>query len=94
MAKERKNTKGLDPNRILTEIMGAPLRDYETQQQLNELSNLIYQAQAAPNGNLETIEAKLNELTVELGRQDEMIMRFNHELFLLRRKKAKMHEVH
>jgi hypothetical protein len=58
------------------------------------LSELIHQAQVAPNGNIETIETKLNELTLELGRQDEMIMRFNHELFLLRRKKAKAHEVH
>ncbi len=36
--------------------MGAPLRDYETQQELNLLSELIYQAQAAPNGNIETSE--------------------------------------
>ncbi|MEY4904888.1 MAG: hypothetical protein RLZZ292_2703 [Bacteroidota bacterium] len=93
MAKERKNTKGLDPNRILTEIMGAPLRDYKTQQRIDNLSALIKAANAAPNGNIQTIEEDLQTLTIDFGRQDYNVMLFNNELMLLKRKKSKIQMV-
>ncbi len=88
MAKEGKHSKGLDPNRILSEIMGAPLRDYQTQNRINTLTELIKEANKHPNGTIPTIESDLEELTKDLGRQDAAIMRFNHELLLLKRKKA------
>ncbi len=95
MAKAHQNTKGLEPNRILSEIMGTPLRDYETQARIDALNELIREAQPAPNGTLETIETDLEELTKDLGRQDGAIMRFNHEVMLLKRKKAALgHEIH
>jgi predicted ATP-dependent endonuclease of OLD family len=93
MAKEHKNTKGLDPNRILTEIMGAPLRDYETQQRIDHISVLIQSAMTAPNGNIETIEREVDELSIDLGRQDYNIMLFRNELMLLKRKKSQMASV-
>ena len=90
MGKEGRHSKGLDPNRILSEIMGAPLRDYQTQARINALTELIKEANKHPNGTIATVESDLEELTSDLGRQDAAIMRFNHELLLLKRKKANL----
>jgi hypothetical protein len=73
--------------------MGAPLRDYETQGRIDALNQLIREAQPAPNGTLEIIETTLAELTQDLGRQDGAIMRFNHEVLLLKRKKEQLASV-
>jgi hypothetical protein len=47
----------------------------------------------APNGNIETIEREVDELSIDLGRQDYNIMLFRNELMLLKRKKSQMASV-
>jgi len=79
-----RKTKGLDPNRILKEIMGTPLRDFDTQERIKELENLI---------NIENIDkAKtqelISQLTKDLGLKDSYIMRLNHRIFKLKRRKV------
>ncbi len=87
MADEHKHTHGVEPNRILSEIMGTPLRDYETQQKINRLTEAIKQTEIDPSvSNLTNVEKMITVLTDELGKQDAAIMRFNNELRLLKRK--------
>ena len=87
MADEHKHTHGVEPNRILSEIMGTPLRDYETQQKINRLTEAIKQTELDPSvSNLTNVEKMIAALADELGKQDAAIMRFNNELRLLKRK--------
>ncbi len=87
MADEHKHTHGVEPNRILSEIMGTPLRDYETQQKINRLTEAIKQTEMDPSvSNLSNVEKMITTLEDELGKQDAAIMRFNNELRLLKRK--------
>ncbi|MCK9637518.1 MAG: AAA family ATPase [Methylobacter tundripaludum] len=85
MEKEKKYTKGVEPNRILQEIMGVELRDEETQQRIDEIVTILRKNPEERN-NLE-FEEKLQNLIRDLGVQDPSIMRINHQLFLLNRKK-------
>ncbi|MEY4935902.1 MAG: hypothetical protein RIS64_2261 [Bacteroidota bacterium] len=80
---EAKHTKGLEPNRILKEIMGAPLRDFETQEKMNRLNNLLKTDYNSPLAN-----QLLAELTDDLGKSDPFIMRVQQETLMLRRKKT------
>lgn len=83
-AEAGKHSQGLEPDRILKEIMQVKtLRDYETQRDIDELSRLL---------TLEDFESKrAEELTVKLtdrlGREDPFIIRLEHQLLMLRRKK-------
>ena len=85
MEKEQRYTKGVEPNRILQEIMGVELRDEETQQRIDEIVTILRQHPEERNS-LEFKE-KLQNLIRDLGVQDPSIMRINHQLFLLNRKK-------
>jgi hypothetical protein len=78
---EEKHTKGLEPNRIIKEIMGAPLRDFEIQEKMQQLNNLL-----KTNYNDSNTTKILNELTQNLGKEDPFIMRVQHEIFMLKRK--------
>lgn len=85
MEKANKYTKGVEPNRILREIMGVQLRDEETQQRIDEIAIIIRQ-------NPEKIEnpdfeEKFENLIRDLGPQDPSIMGIRNQIFLLKRKK-------
>lgn len=84
-----KHTKGLEPNRILKEIMGTPLRDVDTQEKMTALNNLL----KTDYGNPKTL-VLLAELTEDLGKEDPFIMRVQQEILMLKRKKQATHEIH
>ena len=87
MADEHKHSYGVDPNRILSEIMGTPLRDYKTQQYINALTETIKRVEADPSvSDLSELEKQIDLLAEDLGKQDAAIMRFKNELRLLKRK--------
>lgn len=85
MEKEQKFTKGVEPNRILQEIMGVELRDEETQERIDEIVTILRLNPEERNS--VTFEEKLQNLIRDLGVQDPSIMRINHQIFLLNRKK-------
>ena len=76
------HTKGLEPNRILKEIMDTPLRDVETQEKMKTLNQLLKTDYSNP-----TIPILLAELTEDLGKEDTFIMRIQQEILMLKRKK-------
>jgi predicted ATP-binding protein involved in virulence len=86
VGKQGKHSKGLEPNRILREIMQVDmLRDFETQIDIEKLSNLL---------NINDFERKETEeladkLKAQLGEQDPFIIRLDHQLLILKRQKAK-----
>ncbi len=87
MAAEHKHSYGVDPNRILSEIMGAPIRDFQVQQRINALSDMIKQAEFNPSVvDLSNVEKEVDALAEDFGKQDATIMRFRNELRLLKRK--------
>lgn len=83
-AEAGKHSQGLEPDRILKEIMQVKtLRDYETQRDIDELTRLL---------TLETFESEraielAENLSGQLGREDSFIILLEHELLMLRRKK-------
>lgn len=83
IAKIGKHSKGLEPNRIIDEIMGTPLRDFQTQKEIDYISDNLTEM----FNNKEFIEKIIN-LTKQLGTQDPFIIRLNHQLLLLNRKKV------
>ncbi|MCB1158645.1 MAG: ATP-binding protein, partial [Leptospiraceae bacterium] len=85
MEKARKQTRGLEPNRILQEIMGTPLRDVETQEQIDLLMEKI------EKGDLESDETRelVETLKQNLGLKDPFIMRLEHRLRMLNFKKER-----
>jgi predicted ATP-binding protein involved in virulence len=86
MGKEGKHSKGLEPNRILTEIMEVEnLREFETQQSINRLSQLLNIQQF----DSEEAQVLLEKLQVQLGQQDSFIIRANHQMLMLNRQKEK-----
>ena len=87
MADEHKHSFGVDPNRILSEIMGTPIRDYEMQLKINALSDKIKKAEFDPSvSDLSEVEKEVDALAEDFGKQDATIMRFRNELRLLKRK--------
>ena len=84
MQKAGKHTKGVEPNRILTQIMGAPLRDYETQQKINYVARNLDK-----DFEKKEMKDKISELFDTLGMGDPFIIRVNHQLLMLNRKKSK-----
>jgi predicted ATP-binding protein involved in virulence len=80
--KAGKYSKGVEPNRILREIMQVEeLRDFETKEDIKRLTDLL------TIEGFETPEALdlIEKLTTNLGRQDPFIMRLDHRLLMLRR---------
>lgn len=83
-AKAGKHSQGLEPDRILKEIMQVEtLRDYETQRDIDELSGLLTIESFESDRALELAD----NLTNRLGREDSFIILLEHELLMLRRKK-------
>lgn len=84
MAKEGKHSQGVEPNRILREIMQVEsLRDYTTQQNIDKLSKML----TLEHFDSPEAEALIEKLTSQLGRQDAFIIRLDHQLLVLNRKK-------
>jgi predicted ATP-binding protein involved in virulence len=80
--KAGKYSKGVEPNRILKEIMQVEeLRDFETKEDIKRLTDLLT-IEA-----FETSEAQdlIEKLTNNLGRQDSFIIRLEHRLLMLNR---------
>ena len=91
MGKEGKHSKGLEPNRILTEIMEVEtLREFETQQSINRLAQLLNIQQFES----EEAQALLEKLQAQLGKQDSFIIRANHQMLMLNRQKEKQNALH
>lgn len=87
MEKVGKHTKGLEPNRILREVMELDmLRDYEVQYKIDELSKHL------TINEFEKIETQelINTLTDTLGKEDPFIIRMEHQLLMLNRQKMKL----
>lgn len=82
--KAGKHTKGVEPNRILNEIMQTPLRDYETQKKIDYVARNL-KKELATNKMQELIK----ELTDNLGHADPFIIRLKNQILLLNRKKSK-----
>jgi len=87
-AKASKHTKGLEPNRIIKEIMEAPLRDIDTQKRIDALSERL---RTDPEDcDKPEMQALINDLIEDLGKQDPFIMRLNHQLMMIRRKQNQL----
>jgi predicted ATP-binding protein involved in virulence len=84
MAKEGKHSQGVEPNRILREIMQVEsLRDYETQQNIEKITKML----TLEHFESAETEVLIEKLTSQLGRQDAFIVRLEHQLLVLNRKK-------
>jgi predicted ATP-binding protein involved in virulence len=87
MAAEHKNSYGVDVNRILSEIMGTPIRSFEAQQRINTVNNLIKETELNPSpSSLVIVENIIDTLAIDFGKQDMAVMRLRNELRLLKRK--------
>jgi predicted ATP-binding protein involved in virulence len=82
-AKAGKHSQGLEPDRILKEIMQVPLREYQTQQDIDELTQLLT-LEAFESAQAMELAEKLID---QLGKEDPFIILLDHELLMLRRKK-------
>ncbi|HIE01075.1 MAG TPA: hypothetical protein EYP59_12440 [Thiotrichaceae bacterium] len=89
-AKASKHTKGLEPNRIIREIMEAPLRDIDTQKRIDTLSERL--RLSSFDVDKPEIQALINDLIADLGKQDPFIMRLNHQLMMIRRKQNQLNQ--
>jgi predicted ATP-dependent endonuclease of OLD family len=77
--------RGSEPNDILDEVMGTPLRDNEIQKKIDELSDWL---RLHPEDcDTPKMQKFIGELTNNLGRKDPFIMRLNHQLMMLKRRK-------
>ncbi len=86
MEKAGRHTKGLEPNRILREVMELDiLRDYDVQTKIDKLAKLL------TINEFDKIETqKLAEELIEtLGKEDPFIIRMEHQLLMLNRQKMK-----
>ena len=62
-------------------------RDFQVQQRINALSDMIKQAEFNPSVvDLSNVEKEVDALAEDFGKQDATIMRFRNELRLLKRK--------
>lgn len=83
-AKAGQHSQGLEPNRILKEVMQVEtLREYETQRDIERLTSML----TINDFESEEAENLTEKLTGQLGRQDPFIIRLEHQLLMLRRKK-------
>jgi predicted ATP-binding protein involved in virulence len=87
-AKASKHTKGLEPNRIIKEIMEAPLRDIDTQRRIDEVSERLrlYPSDCEKP----EMRSLINDLIEDLGKQDPFIIRLNHQLMMIKRKQQQL----
>jgi predicted ATP-binding protein involved in virulence len=86
MATEHKNSYGVDANRILSEIMGTPIRSFEAQQRIRSVNNLIKEIELNPApSSLVILENQIDTLAIDFGKQDAAVMRLRNELRLLKR---------
>ncbi len=86
MEKAGKHTKGLEPNRILREVMELDiLRDYDVQTKIDKLAKLL------TINEFDKIETQklAEELMETLGKEDSFIIRMEHQLLMLNRQKMK-----
>lgn len=85
LGKKNKHSRGLEPNRVLLEIMGTPLRAPDIQHKIDTLLGYIKSEQ------METDKAqKLKaHLTRTLGSRDPFIMRLEHQLRFQKPRKKK-----
>lgn len=81
---------GVEPNRVLQYVMSVPLRNAETQDDMNRITQSL---KTMTFDNPEIV-ALMDKLTKKLGQQDPFIMRIQHEILLLKRKKLVKHETH
>jgi len=91
-AKARKFTKGVEPNRILQEVMGMKeLRDSETLQQIADIANLL---RLRPEQvDLPENQEKIEKLREDLGNGDPFIIRMDHQLLLIERRNLSSDEI-
>lgn len=82
--KKELHTRGSEPNDILDEIMGTPLRDSETQEKIDKLSD--YLRLHPEDCDTPKIQNLIEDLTKDLGRKDRFIIRLNHQLMMLKRR--------
>jgi len=79
------HTRGNEPNDILDEVMGTPLRDWETQKRINGVIELL---KSQPDKIDEPKNKTLIEsLMSDLGRSDPIIMRIIHKLSIIQARK-------
>ncbi len=75
------HTRGNEPNDILDEVMGTPLRDWDTQKRINEVIELLRSQPDKidePNNKI-----LIDSLISDLGRSDPIIMRIIHKLSII-----------
>jgi len=77
-AKAHLHSKGVEPNRILREIMDTPLRDADTQARIDKAADLVrLQPDKVADPENQTL---INDLIADLGHQDAFIFRLTHIL--------------
>jgi predicted ATP-binding protein involved in virulence len=75
------HTKGNEPNDILDEVMGTPLRDWETRQRINEVIELL---ESQPDKiDVPKNQTLIESLLADLGRSDPLVMHIMHELSII-----------
>ena len=79
------HTRGNEPNDILNEVMGTPLRDANTQKRIDELSKRL--AISPKDSDKPEVLTLINDLKEDLGKLDPFIMRLNHQLMMIKRRK-------
>ncbi len=84
MEKTGQHSKGVEPNRILNQIMNMPLRDTVTQEKIDYVARNI-----TKEHDKEKMQNTINELVDSLGVEDPFIIRLNHQLLMIERKKSK-----
>jgi len=77
LKKAGKYSKGVEPNRILKEIMETPLRDFEIQKEIDYISENLDELY-----NDKIFLDKAQILTEKLGSHDPFIIRLHHQLLL------------
>ncbi|RKZ44820.1 MAG: hypothetical protein DRR00_27520 [Candidatus Parabeggiatoa sp. nov. 3] len=79
------HTRGNEPNDILDKVMGTPLRDCETQ---NKISDLSEHLRLRPEDyDKPEMQILINNLIEDLGKQDPFVMRLNHQLMMIKRRR-------
>lgn len=89
MEKEHKYSFGVEPNRILDEIMGVPARNEVHEKQIKDILQMIKEVKFnLSKATIEDVEQAIAILEQDYGKQDLTIMRFQNEVWLLKRKVA------
>jgi hypothetical protein len=89
MATEHKYSFGVEPNRILDEIMGVPARNEAHEKQIKNILQMIKEVKFnLSKATIEDVEQAIAILEQDYGKQDLTIMRLQNEVWLLKRKVA------